>query len=127
MNQTGRIFLVIGGVLGASGIILGAMGAHSLKTATDPVLFENFLTGTRYQMIHTLLLVGLGIMLHKWPNSLWLKLAGWATLGGIICFSGSLYGMAWFPVKLGAITPIGGILFIVGWLLMAINFLKKTS
>ncbi len=104
----------ISGVVGALGVALGAFGAHGLRdVVTDPHLLEVWETAARYHLIHALAL--LGVAAHPARPAR----AGVAFLVGVGLFSGSLYlmtltGMRW----LGAITPLGGVAFIVGWLLL---------
>lgn len=123
----GKTILVIAGVCGALAVGLGAFGAHGL----EPVLIKNgrldtFETAVNYHFYHTLGLLGLGILALYKPDWKYISSAAWAMVLGILIFSGSLYvlsltGITW----LGAITPIGGIGFIVGWLLLAYAAMKN--
>jgi len=105
----------IGGVSGALAVALGAFGAHGLKNVVeDPHLLEVWDTAAKYHLAHSLAL--LAVALHpgtpKWP--------GWLFLAGIGVFSGSLYLMTLTGTRwLGAITPIGGVCLILGWLALA--------
>ena len=105
----------IGGVAGALGVALGAFGAHGLKNiVTDPYLLEVWAKGAHYHQIHALALCA--VAAHPNPPAR----AGWAFVLGITLFSGSLYlmtltGQRW----LGAVTPVGGVAFISGWLILA--------
>ena len=105
----------VAGIAGAVGVALGAFGAHGLEnTVDDPHLVEVWRTGSRYHLIHALAL-GL-VAAHPGRPSL----AGWLFLIGIIIFSGTLYGLALTGLSwLGAITPIGGLCFVAGWLALA--------
>lgn len=105
----------IAGVVGALGVALGAFGAHGLKqSVTDPHLLEVWETAARYHLIHALAL--LAVAAHP-TQPRW---AGVAFVVGIIVFSGSLYTMTLTGHRwLGAITPIGGVSLIAGWLLLA--------
>ena len=110
----------LGSLLAALGVGLGAFGAHALKMRLDVPDLAIFETGVRYQMYHALALIGLGFVAAKIDSNL-LKVAGWLFLLGILVFSGSLYtlvltGQRWW----GAVTPIGGVAFIVGWSLLAL-------
>jgi uncharacterized membrane protein YgdD (TMEM256/DUF423 family) len=113
-----RVLLI--GVLAAFlGVGLGAFGAHGLASRVSATDLATFETGVRYQMYHALALVGLGA-LGDWRWNAWLARAGWLFLGGIAVFSGSLYllvltGQRW----LGAVTPLGGVAFLAGWLAFA--------
>ncbi len=115
--MSNRFLLITAGILGAIGIGFGAFGAHALKDhlmETDRL--DTYQTAVLYHMIHVLAVFGTAILLPL-NQSIWVKRAGYAFLLGILIFSGSLYllcltGITW----LGAITPIGGVFFILGWL-----------
>jgi uncharacterized membrane protein YgdD (TMEM256/DUF423 family) len=119
-------FLIAGAVLGMTGVMIGAFGAHGLKTlleATQRV--EVFDTGVRYQMYHALALLGLGILYERRPSPL-LKAAGWAFIFGTLIFSLSIYALCLLDQpKLGMITPIGGVGLIAGWALLLIQIIKQ--
>jgi uncharacterized membrane protein YgdD (TMEM256/DUF423 family) len=107
-------------------VVLGAFAAHGLKAVLDAQQLALFETASRYQMYHALALLVVGVMLTnpQFSRSL-LKLAALAFILGIILFSGSLYLLALVGVSwLGAITPLGGIAFLSGWLLMMVAALK---
>jgi uncharacterized membrane protein YgdD (TMEM256/DUF423 family) len=107
-------------------VVLGAFAAHGLKAVLDTQQLTLFETASRYQMYHALALLVVGVMLTnpQFSRSL-LKLAALAFILGIILFSGSLYLLALTGVSwLGAITPLGGIAFLSGWLVMMIAALK---
>jgi uncharacterized membrane protein YgdD (TMEM256/DUF423 family) len=107
-------------------VVLGAFAAHGLKAMLDAQQLALFETASRYQMYHALALLVVGVMLtnSQFSRSL-LKLAALAFILGIILFSGSLYLLALVGVSwLGAITPLGGIAFLSGWLVMMIAALK---
>ena len=115
-----RIFLMIGAGSGALGVAAGAFGAHALRDKLEPRMLDVFETGARYQMYHALALLAVGLMANRWPSSL-ITSAGWLMVAGTLFFSGSLYGMAFTGVRaLGAITPIGGVCFIAGWVCVAV-------
>lgn len=114
-----RIFLVIGCIFAFLAVAAGAFGAHALESRLDARLLEVFETAARYQIYHALALIATGLWLERRPDR-WLKFAGWFFIAGILIFSGSLYilaltGIGW----LGAITPIGGVCFLVGWASLA--------
>jgi uncharacterized membrane protein YgdD (TMEM256/DUF423 family) len=95
-------------------VALGAFGAHALKNRLTPEMLTVFETGVRYQAYHALALLLLAAL--RGPDK-----AAWCFVGGIVLFSGSLYALALTGVRwLGAITPIGGVLFLVGWVLFAL-------
>jgi uncharacterized membrane protein YgdD (TMEM256/DUF423 family) len=117
-------FIATGVLLGAIAVALGAFGAHGLKKIVPAETVQSFQTGVQYQMYHALVLILSGILFEKFPNR-YLLFAGRFFLAGIIFFSGSLYLMAMFKAialtgfdKIGIITPIGGVFFITGWLLL---------
>jgi len=121
MNATGSAWFVMGAIAAGVAVILGAFGAHSLKSRVDPELLVVFETGVRYQMYHALALLAVGLARVHWPTAV-ISLAGWFFLAGILIFSGSLYLMTATGERwLGAITPIGGLAFIIGWVLLAVG------
>ena len=98
-----------GALLGASGVALGAFGVHGLRAVLSPEFLAIFETAVRYQLLHALLLVALGSRVRGWPPV--------ALLVGTLVFSGSLYALVGTGIRLfGAVTPIGGVLLIAGWL-----------
>lgn len=111
--------IAAGAVNGALAVMAGAFGAHGLKTRLSPELLATWNTGAEYQMYHALALVLAGVMAGAAPTQT-LQAAGVALLAGIVLFSGSLYVLALSGIKvLGAVTPVGGVAFIAGWLLLA--------
>jgi uncharacterized membrane protein YgdD (TMEM256/DUF423 family) len=111
-----RTFLFIGSVLGFLGVILGAFGAHALRSRLSPEMLAVFETGVRYQMYHTFAVLIVAAAIGHAGSARLLTLAGWLFFAGIVLFSGSLYALALSGVgTLGAITPLGGLLFIAGW------------
>ncbi len=110
--------LVIGAISGCLVVILGAFGAHGLKDVLDEYGKSIYEKAVLYQMFHTIAILVLGIIEKIQPN-IDLDLAGWAFLLGIILFSGSLYILAITGNKFfGMITPVGGIFYILGWVLL---------
>ena len=114
-------FFVIGAISGCLVVILGAFGAHGLKDVLDEYGKSIYNKAVLYQMFHTIGILILGLIEKILPASQ-LSFAGWAFLVGIILFSGSLYifsvtGIKWF----GMITPIGGLFFILGWIILFIK------
>jgi len=123
--ESGRIFVALGAVNGLISVAAGAFGAHALKARLSPDLLATFETGARYQMFHALGLLAIGLFALARPATL-ANAAGWAMLAGIVLFSGSLYVLALTGVRwLGAITPVGGVAFLVGWALLAGAALKS--
>lgn len=120
-----RLFFASGAFSGAIGVGLGAFGAHGLRTLLAPDLLATFETGVRYQMYHALALLAAAWAVSRWPGTL-ANAAGWLFLAGIAVFSGSLYllaltGLSW----LGAITPLGGVAFVAGWICLALVALRR--
>jgi len=120
-----KLFLFLGAINGFLAVGLGAFGAHGLKGKLSPQLMEVYHTGVQYHTTHALALLAVGIVAHWIPDSPYLKGAGWSLVAGIVLFSGSLYllsitGARW----LGAITPLGGMAFLIAWVLFAIAALK---
>ncbi len=115
-----RNFLLIGAVAGFLGVGLGAFGAHGLRARISPEMLAVFETGVRYQMYHALALVLVAAVMPRVSSGL-ATAAGWSFVAGILLFSGSLYALALTGVpRLGAITPLGGLAFLVGWACLAI-------
>ena len=117
-------WILCGAVLGFIGVAAGAFGAHALRERLSVDMLSVFQTGVTYQMYHALALVGVAILLGRFSvdGSAWLSASGWLFLAGTVLFSGSLYALALSGVTwLGAITPLGGIAFLLGWLALAIG------
>ena len=115
-------FLTIAAWLGALSVALGAFGAHTLKDYLSPQSLTTFETGVRYQFYHVFALALTGLLFKFYPNKK-IKLAGNLFVLGIIFFSGSLYFLSVLGAEnfrwIGAITPIGGVFFIAGWIFLA--------
>lgn len=111
-----------------TGVILGAFGAHALETLLEETgRTDVFHTGTRYQMYHALLLLILAIISQK-QTSKWLSGSSILIFAGTLVFSGSLYILCIFDLPImGAVTPFGGAMLILGWGAMFIHFLKSKS
>ncbi len=109
----------------ALGVMLGAFGAHGLKNILSEEMMEIFSTGVQYHFYHAIGLFIVGITAQYLPNSNMLYWSGILMVAGIIIFSGSLYLLSTMGLRwLGAITPVGGICFILSWLLFAIAVWK---
>ena len=122
-----RVFIALGALSGCLAVAAGAFAAHALRARLSPEMLDVFQTGATYQMYHALALVAVGILMARFSSdgSTWLTTAGWLFLAGSILFSGSLYllalsGTTW----LGAITPLGGVAFLLAWLALAIGVLR---
>jgi uncharacterized membrane protein YgdD (TMEM256/DUF423 family) len=123
-----RLWLLLGALNGFLSVAAGAFGAHALKARLGPDLLAVFETGARYHMYHALALLAVGLLAAVRPAGVpagLLNGAGWAFLVGILLFSGSLYALALTGVRgLGAITPLGGLGFLAGWVLLALAALR---
>ncbi|PCI21733.1 MAG: hypothetical protein COB62_02705 [Piscirickettsiaceae bacterium] len=118
-------FIALGALLAFLAVALGAFGAHGLKNTLTPEQLSVYHTAVDYHMWHSLGLIVIGICLQHNSSSL-LKKSGWFMFAGISIFSGSLYALSLSGIKiLGAITPIGGVLFLIAWLLFAYASLKQ--
>ncbi len=116
-----RFFLVIAAVSGFFAVVIGAFAAHGLKQILAPELIEVVKTGVQYQMYHALALLLVALWLSHKPDVRGLKAGGLAFILGSLLFSGSLYALALgAPRWLGPVTPLGGLFFLLGWLLLAI-------
>lgn len=123
-------FLKVAAMLGAFAVALGAFGAHALKQRTTEAIINIFETGVRYQFYHVFALLLAGILYKDFTNK-WMMYSGWLFIAGIIFFSGSLYLLTYLKIIarpefnwVGAITPLGGVAFIAGWLCMFIAITK---
>jgi uncharacterized membrane protein YgdD (TMEM256/DUF423 family) len=123
-------FIVIGALLAALAVGLGAFGAHGLKTLVEQNKFsakdlETFHTAVQYQMLHALGLIVIGLLAAT-RSGFMLEAAGWTMLVGIVFFSGFLYAYLATGMKVFAmLVPIGGVAFIVAWLGVAIAALRR--
>jgi len=112
-----RLFVTLGALLAGLGVAAGAFGAHGLRQRLSPELLAVFETGVRYQVYHALALLAVGAVVGRWPGA---ATAGWLFVAGIAIFSGSLFVLALSGVRwLGAITPLGGLCFLLGWGVLA--------
>jgi uncharacterized membrane protein YgdD (TMEM256/DUF423 family) len=115
-------------VLAGLGVALGAFGAHALRQRLDAARLAIFETGVRYQMYHALALLGVGAVVVRLPGSALPVIAGWCFVAGTLLFSGSLYALAITNRRaLGAITPIGGLVFLIGWLSLIVAAVRALT
>ena len=113
-----------GAVMCGLGVLLGAFGAHGLRDRVTPEMLAVFETGVRYHLVHGLALLAVAWATTRWPNT-WITASGWLFVAGIVIFSGSLYLLSITGVRwLGAITPIGGLCFVAGWLILALSAIR---
>lgn|SRR5690606_5955746 len=110
----GRVYLSLGAFFGLTGVALGAFAAHGLKGRLTAAHLEAFQTGVHYQQIHALALLVVALLAQRGGGRL-LGTAGALFVLGTLCFSGSLYLMTLAGLKLGLVTPLGGMLFMLGW------------
>lgn len=115
-----KLFLIIGSLAMVLAVTLGAFGAHGLKKALTGEMLTIFKTGVTYHFYHAFGLLIVGVMARYLPDSTLLSWSGWLMVAGILIFSGSLYLLSISGIRwLGAITPIGGLCFIISWILFA--------
>ncbi|RAW19584.1 DUF423 domain-containing protein [Paenibacillus taichungensis] len=121
-----RKWMMLGAVLTMLSVAIGAFGAHMLKEKIGADAIAVYETGVQYHMIHAIGLLIIGLTAGQLGPSTKLKWAARLLFIGIIIFSGSLYVLSISGIKiLGAITPIGGVAFIVGWLLLALDVWQR--
>ena len=126
--QSWRIWVGIAGISGALAVALGAYGYHKLPS--DESMRNVFATAVQYHMWHTLALFGVAWLAANRMDrsSYWAVRAGWSFVGGILLFSGSLYAYCLIDAEpLGSAPPIGGMLFITGWVMLAWSAIKKSD
>ena len=115
-----RIFFVLGCASAGIAVALGAFGAHALKASLSPEMLAVYETGVRYQMFHALTLLAVAWAGTRWPHSAAITASGWLFVAGTLLFSGSLYALSLSGARgLGAITPIGGLAWLLGWAALA--------
>jgi len=115
-----RTFLFVGALLAGLGVALGAFGAHGLRGRLAPEMLAVFETGVRYHMYHALAILVVAAFMTRLDGRA-AAIAGWSFAAGILLFSGSLYALALTDVRtLGAITPIGGLAFLIGWISLTV-------
>ncbi len=119
-----RLFAALGGISAFLAVAAGAFGAHALRTRLAPDLLVAFETGVRYQMYHALGLLAVAWVGARWPLPA-VRAAGWLFVVGTLGFSGSLYLLAFTGVRgWGAVTPLGGLAFLAGWLALVVGVWK---
>ena len=122
-----KLFIFLAAVNGFLAVSLGAFAAHGLSNRLSEQLLGTFQTGVQYHMYHALALIGVGILSVHYPASTLLRAGGYLFLAGILIFSGSLYVLAVSGIRwLGAITPIGGVAFLAGWVALIWFALTET-
>lgn len=127
MNKLTRKLALYGAIFMALAVALGAFGAHGLKNVVSKEMLVIYHTGVEYQFYHALGLFCVAFVAN-FSERKKVSIAGYCMIFGIVVFSGSLYTMTFTGIKiLGAITPIGGVAFIVGWILLAFEILKNSQ
>jgi uncharacterized membrane protein YgdD (TMEM256/DUF423 family) len=122
MSIKPRTMLALGAIGAFGAVLAGAFGAHGLRARVDTELLAVFLTGAQYQMYHSLALLALAAVQASELKSRWFAHAATCFVAGILLFCGSLYLLALTGVReLGAITPLGGLLFLAGWVLVTVG------
>jgi uncharacterized membrane protein YgdD (TMEM256/DUF423 family) len=115
-----RVFIRLGAAAGFVGVALGAFGAHALRARLSSEHLAVFETGVRYQLVHALALVLVGVLIGRRPARL-TTAAGWCFTLGIVLFSGSLYVLSTTgTTAVGVVTPLGGLCFLAGWACLAL-------
>ncbi|WP_348272323.1 DUF423 domain-containing protein [Paenibacillus sp. 453mf] len=116
------MLIVLGSILMVIAVAMGAFGAHALKSKFEEGKQKVYETAVQYHLIHALAIIVAGILAGQYPEAGLLVTAGWFMAVGIILFSGSLYILSLKKIRfLGPITPLGGISFIIAWILVAIG------
>jgi len=120
-----KVLIILGAINAFLAVALGAFGAHGLEGKVEQKYMETWQTAVQYQMFHAVGLLIVGVLLGKFPASALLTWSGWLMLIGIILFSGSLYVLSLTKISiLGAVTPFGGVSFLVAWVLVVIAAAK---
>jgi uncharacterized membrane protein YgdD (TMEM256/DUF423 family) len=125
LTRDGSLVVAIAAVLGALGVVAGALGAHALEGQVPEARLGAFETGVRFHMYHALALLGIGVMMGR-GNGRRFRAVAATFVTGIILFSGSLYALVLTDTpQLGAVTPFGGVVLIAGWVLLAWRALRN--
>ena len=120
--------MIIGGLLAAVAVALGAFGAHALAGMATDARLQIWQTGVEYHLFHSAGLILVGITDSMYPGSALIRWSGWTMLAGVIIFSGTLYALVLLDAAwLGAITPLGGTCLIVAWLLYVTGLTRNTQ
>ena len=116
MSGGAKLFVSIGAAMAALAVVLGAFGAHALKTRLPAGMLEVYQTAVQYHFWHALGVLAVGLALQLLPEAGWLRSAGWLLTAGIVLFCGSLYLLALTGAKwLGAGTALGGLALLLRW------------
>lgn len=116
-----QTLIILGSIMMFLAVALGAFGAHALKRKLSADMIKIYETGVQYHLIHGLGIILIGLLADRLESSSLVMLAGWLMFAGIILFSGGLYVLSVTGVrKLGAVTPLGGVAFLAGWVMIMI-------
>jgi uncharacterized membrane protein YgdD (TMEM256/DUF423 family) len=119
-----RLAMALGALFAFLGVAAGAFGAHALRGRVTPEFLSVFETGVRYQLVHALGLLVVGLAAARWPAASWAT-SIWLFTAGTVLFSGSLYALVLSGQRwLGAVTPLGGVCFLAGWLVVFVTVLR---
>lgn len=123
--MNGRLSLALGALAGMTGVMLGAFGSHALEGVLSAERLAVWETGVRYQLVHALALVAVALLARS-GDSGWLRAAAVTLVFGLVLFPGSLYALCLTGIgAFGAVTPIGGVLWIAGWALLFVHALRS--
>jgi len=115
-----KFFIIAAALCGFLAVALGAFGAHALKDSLSPAALDVYQTAVQYQMFHAPALLVIGLLAHKFPGNRILNWSGLLMIAGVVLFSGSLYTLSISGIgQLGLITPIGGVLMLISWVMLA--------
>tara|TARA_R110000782_G_scaffold95050_1_gene178933 strand:+ start:573 stop:947 length:375 start_codon:yes stop_codon:yes gene_type:complete len=121
-----KLLLLLASFSGFTSVALGAFAAHGLRDRLPDNLLSAFQTGVQYQLVHTMALIGIALLLLRWPESTLFRFSGGLFVLGMLLFSGSLYALALTGIgKLGIITPFGGVTFLLGWLCLGLGVWRQ--
>lgn len=126
-GSAARTFLLLGCACALVAVAAGAFGAHALENRLSPERVATWETGARYHFYHSIGLLVVGLLGLHVGDAARLRWAGWSMFAGILLFSGSLYVLSLSGLSyLGAVTPFGGVAFLLGWLLLASAVAKRS-
>jgi uncharacterized membrane protein YgdD (TMEM256/DUF423 family) len=119
-----QLFILLGCSLMALAVVLGAFGAHALKSKLSADKLKAYETGVHYHLAHAMGLILVGLLVDQYPDAGMIVTGGWFLIAGIVLFSGSLYVLSVAKARiLGPVTPLGGLSFIIGWVLVGVGVL----
>lgn len=120
-----QLIISAAALYGMLGVMLGAFGAHAMSARLTPDMLAIWHTAVQYQFYHALALLGLGVLVRTGVSGHWPQIAALCFCAGIFIFSGSLYLLAVSGIRwLGAVTPLGGLLLIAGWVALFVGVLR---